>query len=308
MTSGVSEDARLFGQFVDPVDMIGCFPASMSLGGINAAVGEHGLRFPLLIDPDRTLPEHLDVTEFAPASARFGPYVDNVLGMNWELPSGRVVRIGERVVKSTTGYDLQRFLLHAGDRYGRPTDFILRLRPVGGASLAGRFAGDGKQLERIAHALRRSSWSHWIDCIDTIMTEDSAEALHVRLDCRAGEESMFAAYFRRLAGEAGAEFLPETNSPSCRLPLFSIKCLPSASLGIARRCLAQTGGEARVLHLNGAVLLRPSRPPSLDWLEALGRELEEQGGHVSEKLHHNREARESEAPWISVLEERWAAL
>jgi FAD/FMN-containing dehydrogenase len=308
MIAGGKDASRLFEGFVDPVDMTGCFPADASLGEINASVARHGLRFPLVIEPELTLPEHLDVTEYAPASARFGPYVDNVLGMNWRLPSGRVVRMGERVVKSTTGYDLQRFLLHTGGRFGRPLDLVLRLRPLGGARVAGRFQGNGEQLARAGRALRRSSWSHWIDCIDWIMTADSEEVIHVEVDCRPGEEALFAAYFDKLAVESGAEFAACDTSTTGELPFLSIKCPPSAAVEIARRCLAETGGAARVLCQNGVVLLRPDRPPALAWLEGLERELEEPGGHVSGKLLHERAPAENEALWISALEERWAGL
>ena len=71
---------------------------------------------------------------FASASSRFGPYCDNIMGMNWKLRDGHVVRIGERVVKSTTGYDLLRFLLNSDGRFGEPVDFVLRLRPDCGTS------------------------------------------------------------------------------------------------------------------------------------------------------------------------------
>jgi FAD/FMN-containing dehydrogenase len=94
MTDLRATNAPLFTEFLDPVDMIGCFKADASLESINTSLDGHGLRFPMVLDPGRSLSEHVAISEYAPASARFGPYVDNVLGMNWELPTGRVVRIG----------------------------------------------------------------------------------------------------------------------------------------------------------------------------------------------------------------------
>jgi len=51
------------------------------------------------------------------------------MGMNWRLPDGRIVRVGERVVKTTTGYDWFRFLLHTSHRFGHATDYASRLQP-----------------------------------------------------------------------------------------------------------------------------------------------------------------------------------
>jgi hypothetical protein len=307
MTAPANNEARLFEGFVDPVDMIGCFPASMSLGEINAAVAQHGLRFPLVIDPDRTLPEHLEVAEYAPASARFGPYVDNVLGMNWQLPSGQVVRIGERVVKSTTGYDLQRFFLHSGERYGRPRDIVLRLRPVGGALVVGRFTGRIEELERLQAVIRKSSWSHWMDCVDFVITRGADAFIGVTVDCQPGEEFIFVSAFEEMASQTGASFSLKAHGAS-GLPTISIKCLPGESVRIARHYVNTLGGEARVLVQNGVVLLRPDKDPGPAWLGSLGEDLAAHGGHVSGKSLQLPEAGGTETGWIRALEERWAAL
>ena len=91
-------------------------PAESSAADIRARIGKHPLRFPLILDLHATLEEQVAASGFAPASSRFGPYCDNIMGMNWQLPAGRIVRIGERVVKSTTGYDWFRFLLPGDGR------------------------------------------------------------------------------------------------------------------------------------------------------------------------------------------------
>jgi FAD/FMN-containing dehydrogenase len=111
------------------VDGTLCLPANAIAADIHSQAHAHRLRFPLLLDEATTLREQIAATTHAPVSCRFGPYCDNILGINWRLPSGRIARIGERVVKTTTGYDWLRFLLHSGSRYGEPVDYVLRLRP-----------------------------------------------------------------------------------------------------------------------------------------------------------------------------------
>lgn len=308
MTADPTHEPRLFTEFLDPVDMIGCFKADVALGLINDTLKRQGLRFPLVIDPRGSLSDHVEVAEYAPASARFGPYVDNVLGMNWELPSGRVLRIGERVVKSTTGYDLQRFLLHSDGRFGRAREFVLRLRPVAGARLAGRFDLGPEEVPGLLRELCRSSWTHWIDCIDFVVTDEGEETLQVEVDCLPGEEAAFIAFFEKLARKAGGRFIRGDVRPAGELPLLSIKCLPSEAMRVARDCVQKTGGVARALVLNGVVLLRPERAPTLGWLEALNRKLEAEGGCVMGNSLHIRELSAYEAEWLRVLEERWAEL
>ena len=95
--------SRCFAPFLDPIDGVLCLPATATAADIQSQARAYKLRFPLLIDLHATLREQVDATGYAPASSRFGPYCDNIVGMNWKLPGGRLVRVGERVVKTTTG-------------------------------------------------------------------------------------------------------------------------------------------------------------------------------------------------------------
>jgi hypothetical protein len=168
--------------------------------------------------------------------------------------------------------------------------------------------GSTEQLQAMVHALRRNSWTHWIDCIDLIVTADAEEALQVEVDCRPGEEAVFIAYFEKLANECGASFVQGDVARPTKLPFFSIKCLPSGAVPIARRCVENTGGTARVLVLNGVILLWPDKAPLLDWLLSLNRELESVGGHVAGKLDHQATLSRDETQWLRTLEEGWAGL
>ena len=72
---------RLFEPFLDPVDGVLCLPASATAADIQAQAGAHRLRFPLILDLLAPLRVQVEATTYAPASCRFGPYCDNILGM-----------------------------------------------------------------------------------------------------------------------------------------------------------------------------------------------------------------------------------
>ncbi len=309
MDSGIATDgSRLFTRFFDAVDMIGSFPAAATLAEVNAIAAGHGLRFPLVIDLDRTLREHLAVAEYAPASARFGAYVDNLPGMNWLLPTGRRVRIGERVVKSTTGYDLFRFLLHSDGRYGQATDYVLRLRPVGGESFAVAFTGDAGALAAVRRRLMASSWNHWIDRIDQVSVAGSPPRIEAEVDCLAGEKPRFLAFFAAVAGESGTGMVEASGVASPGLPAFSIKSTPARVAELSAICAGRLGGQARALLLNGVVLVYPDNPPDAAFLADLGRSLEPLGGHLLGPSLPPRDPIPAEAIWAASLNHQWNAL
>jgi FAD/FMN-containing dehydrogenase len=307
--SGITQDgSRLFTRFFDPVDMIACFAADTPLKEVNQAAAEHGLRFPLVLDPERTLQQHFGAAEYAPASARFGACIDNVPGMNWQLPSGSRVRVGERVVKSSTGYDLTRFLLHAGDLYGKATDYVLRLRPLGGELCTGIFTGDSETLAATGDVLRVSAWNHWIDRIDQLTDESGRSWIEVEADCQPGEAPAFVDYFTGVAAACGAEFNEAPPSGSAGLPDFTIKSTPTRLAGLSAMCIEALGGQTRALLQNGLLLVNPQRPPHPQFLTEIRNAVEPLGGHIFGRLTPEREASSQEAAWIQYLEEEWGSL
>ena len=309
MNSGISTDGtRLFTPFFDEVDMIASFPADTTLAEVNRTAAAHGLHFPLVIDPAATLRAHLAAAECAPASARFGAYVDNLPGMNWQLAAGKAVRVGERVVKSTTGYDLFRFLLHSGERYGRATEYVLRLRPISGEIASGVFTGGEAELDRLRSALLASSWSHWIDSINWVTISGGAESIEVRADCQPGEEGLFIDFFSQCARESGAVFQLEPSSRTAGLPAFTVKSTPGHALTIARECARELGGFTRTLALNGLVLAYPERCMDDAFLAHLRSLAEAEGGHVFGQSVPPREPNPAEKAWINQLQKEWSQL
>jgi len=244
---------RRFTPFIDAVDGTLCLPASATSTDIHAQAAAHRLRFPLILDADATLREQVDAATHAPASCRFGPYCDNILGINWRLPGGRIARIGERVVKTTTGYDWLRFLLHSGRRFGEPVDYVLRLRPDCGFNLEARFDGDGAALRGCVSRLLHSGWMHWWDAVDFIAEGADASA-RVAIHCPSDEARIFAEQLNQIATEAHAQLTLRENAPTpCdRLPDVVIKTTPERAIDLASE-LARDAVRCVALVYNGVV-------------------------------------------------------
>lgn len=225
---------RLFVPFLDEVDGTLCMPANATAADIHSQARVHRLRFPLLLDEAKPLREQIAATTHAPASCRFGPYCDNILGMNWRLPSGRIVRIGERVVKTTTGYDWLRFLLHSGSRYGEPVDYVLRLRPDCGFTAIARFDGGTKALRCCVSKLLHSGWMHWWDAVDFV-TEGGASFVRVTIHCVPEEAPIFAQQLEHIAASTSTRLTLRNNTspPLDGLPDLVIKTTPDRAIGLA---------------------------------------------------------------------------
>lgn len=225
---------RLFVPFLDEVDGTLCLPANAAAAHIHSQAHAHRLRFPLLLDEAKTLREQIAATTHAPASCRFGPYCDNILGMNWRLPSGRIVRIGERVVKTTTGYDWLRFLLHTGSRYGEPVDYVLRLRPDCGFTAIARFEGSTQALQACVSKLLCSGWMHWWDAVD-FFTDAGTSCVRVVIHCVPDEAFMFADQLEHVAASTSTQLTLQSNVPPPLdgLPDLVIKTTPDRAIGLA---------------------------------------------------------------------------
>jgi glycolate oxidase subunit GlcD len=250
-----------FEPFLDTLDGVICLSAAATGAEIEAQVCEHRLRFPLLISPHATLPEQWSATEYAPASSRFGPLCDNILGMNWRLPSGRVVRVGERVVKSTTGYDLLRFLLHAADDgqhvWGEPVDLVLRLRPDCGRHGTFWLTGSYESTARAARELLPTSWMNWFDAIDLLVVGGTTSArLRIQLNAPSAEWSRYETMLQSFAQSQQLDWHTEQEeSPYLdALPDVMLKTTPDRAPALAAELAERHGLACRVLCYNGVIL------------------------------------------------------
>lgn len=300
---GIHPETRLFEPFLDPVDMVVCVPAVATVEEINRQLADQNLRFPLFCDSGKTLSDHLCVTEFTSCSSRFGSLTDNILGMNWQLPNGTLARVGERIVKSTTGYDIRRFLLASSNDYGFPTHYVLRLRPLCDSNLSVHLTGNQESLIAVAREIRLSSWSHWIDQCDLLFQQNGSR-IELATNCPEVERSPFREFVQSISTEL--EVTEQSLTPQS-LPVFSIKATHSLAASIAQECVEQLGGTARWIANAAAVLVSPERVPGNELLSQWNEALLEVGGHIhglSEQPFSQSQDALGEQ-WEELLKSQW---
>jgi FAD/FMN-containing dehydrogenase len=299
---------RLFVPFLDEVDGTLCLPANATAADIHSQARAQRLRFPLLLDEAKPLREQIAATTHAPASCRFGPYCDNILGMNWRLPSGRLARIGERVVKTTTGYDWLRFLLNSGSRYGEPLDYVLRLRPDCGFTAIARFDGSTKALRSCESKLLHSGWMHWWDAVDYV-TEGRASFVRVMIHCVPEEAPIFAQQLELVAASTSTQLTLENNVPPPLdgLPDLVIKTTPDRVIGLsaelahaARRCVALCYSGVVHVYMNESEDLT-ERTQAL--IQPYTAELHTLGGDWHSRWLPATPPTITESAWLNTLEE-----
>lgn len=306
----VSSGTRLFEHFLDPIDGVLCVPASACAVDVGRAIGEYPLRFPLWMDERATLHEHVLASGFAPASSRFGPFCDNIVGMNWRLPSGRIVRLGERVVKTTTGYDLFRFALAGGTRWGQPIDYVIRLRPDCGPAGVYRLHGSHGAVSDAVRAILRSCWMHWYDSIDVLTRTGLASEAELRIATNfpATESAVAERRLERLAVDHGLALQVDSESvPPCDgLPDLMLKITPDRVLELAREIANEFACRTVALCYPGVVHIHSDDSDSKQLQSIVTRyesQLREYGGDWQSRHRGAGEPSERESLWISQLEQ-----
>ena len=258
-----------FVPFLDAVDGVICCSASINAEELDALCRPQGLRYPFLLDSDVSLKDQVAASGYAPASSRFGPLCDNILGMNWRMPNGRVFRVGERVVKSTTGYDLLRFFLNSNGRFGEPVDFVLRLRPESGITSC--FWLNGRSLDATTKAvskLLKTCWIHWFDSVDAMFDATSGDCcVRISLNCPSFEWTVYEKFLADFAESHDLQMNSDKNatSPIDGCPDFVLKTTPDRVVALAADVSAMAGVDCIALCYNGVVhgYLKSQRKPSL---------------------------------------------
>jgi len=304
-----SVGAPLFTPFLDTLDGVTAVSAEATATELMAIWQPHRLRFPLFIAAHASLREQVSASEYAPASSRFGPYCDNIVGMNWKLPDGRIVRIGERVVKSTTGYDLLRFLLQTDGAFGQPVDFVLRLRPDCGTTAVYKLTGAVETVLSAVPVLLQSCWMNWFDAVD-VVAEGCQQTCHIRvvIHTPADEEPVYAA---QLAAFAKQQHLQIQSQPAgvglwdgC--PDFALKTTPDRAGRLAWQLATEQDCRCVALGYNGVVhgfVGNTSDPRQRveQIVQQVQRELHAVGGDWRSRHLPRPVAQDVEAIWLQVL-------
>ena len=307
--AGETLGPRLFTPFLDTIDGVTCVAADITASKLVELIGPHRLRFPLLTDASLPLCVQVKASEYAPASSRFGELCDNIIGMNWRLADGRVVRIGERVVKSTTGYDLLRFLMHSDGQFGEPVDFVVRLRPHCGMDGLIELSGPRAVVIKAMPELLQSCWMNWFDSVD-VLAESKSEILTVRIAINTPSdewhvfESMLAAFAS--AQKLAFRTIPQAPAPIDGCPDFALKTTPDRAIALASELAATYGIKCLALCYNGVVHgylndVANAATVVQKIVQSHATPLHESGGDWHSRHLPRPAAHGVEAQWISVL-------
>ena len=296
-------EERFFEHFMDPVDGVLCLSATSDAAAIEREASPHGLRFPLLLDRTTPLCEQVASSPFAPASSRYGPYCDNITGMNWELPDGRRVRVGERVVKSTTGYDLLRFLLASGSRYGRALDYVLRLRPACDTSMVFCLRGEAASLRSALKTLLQSSWMHWLDSVDLVAGD--SPFVRVAVHCPAQEFEAYQSFLSAFSKKFSLALEPAAEPALDGCPDLVVKTTPEFVADTALSLAKNPGAKCLALCACGVVhVFLPDSGAIGEIVRPIESALHAMGGHWQSQ-HVSPSPSTLEASWISTLRKEW---
>ena len=320
---GTFAPARLFEPFFDPIDGVVCGPATMTAMDLEAIRKSHGFRFPLILDQNLPLSQQVAISEYASASSRFGPYCDNIMGMNWKLPSGQVVRIGERVVKSTTGYDLLRFLLHSDGRFGAPVDFVLRLRPDCGTSGVFLLNGSPDSISKATAALLATCWIHWFDAVDVLCdSKPDTTQLRIKLNCPPEEWNVYESFLTSFAQAHSLELqfrrvtdpgTPDADRPD-GCPDVVLKTTPAHAIKLGSEITTHDDMSCTVLCYNGVIhgyLKQPANDPGSQiahLIQRYSQALHEVGGDWQSRHIPSQAPAGVEAEWLKLLEQEFASV
>jgi hypothetical protein len=266
--------------FFDPEDLTACVLADETPAALNAKAAPYRCTFPLWLAPEQSFGDLFLSARATPRSFRYGFVGDNVLGLQWRLPKGTEIRLGGRVMKNVTGFDLIRFLAASQGRFGSPVRLVLRLRPLAEDGLDLRLQGPWPALKTLARSVRSSSWAHALDSCD-LHADPSAAAIHLGFRAETRLLPAFRAQALAWAENCGLVESESAAPPFSAKPWARAQARLDDCVDLAQEWLGRYGG--RVHALLGQGILHLEAPASTQGAELglheLHQRLAEQGGH-----------------------------
>ena len=129
VSGGLVLDLRLMDRilWIKPEDLQACVQPGVDSVRLNEKLERYGLFFP----PDPGAPATIGGMVANDAKGiralKYGSTGDHVLALEVVLPTGEIIRVGSRAVRSSSGYDLKRLFVGSEGTLGVITEITLRL-------------------------------------------------------------------------------------------------------------------------------------------------------------------------------------
>lgn len=187
----------------DPTEFTFTALAGTPLRDIGAALAERGQYLPFdppLVAAGATLGGTVAAGLSGPGRFRFGGVRDFILGVRFVDGSGRLLRLGGRVVKNAAGFDVPKFMVGSAGRFGILAEVTFKVFPRPVSCLTLRLPVDS-----VASAVRlmvEASHARWeADALDLL---PDGRAVYLRL---AGPEAALPEIAREVHGRWPGETL-----------------------------------------------------------------------------------------------------
>ncbi len=117
---------------ISPEDLTAVVQPGVITGDLMKAVEAAGLFYPP--DPNSweicTLGGNVAENAGGPRALKYGVTRDYVIGLEWVLPDGEIVRVGRRTIKGVAGYDLVGLFVGSEGTLGVATEITVQLIPL----------------------------------------------------------------------------------------------------------------------------------------------------------------------------------
>ena len=208
---------------IDCDNLVAVVEPGVTLAGLADALGEKGLRF---IPADTVYYRHQTVGEWVYSGCpsilawKYGAGKFSLMGADFVLPTGELLKTGGKTVKNVTGYDLTRFLTGAYADMGVGVRFLLKLLPLpkSRVKFSALFAGVPEVLsfvEKLRQQPGIPAYVLWADDIVCGRFNNSPKGSHCLVCEFEGvqeEVSAVAAQVQTYLKQCGAREVRECNS------------------------------------------------------------------------------------------------
>ncbi|MEW5741607.1 MAG: FAD-linked oxidase C-terminal domain-containing protein [Myxococcota bacterium] len=157
---------------VHPEELIAIAQPGVVLDALHQAAEAHGLFYPP--DPNSsdwcTLGGTVAENAGGPRALKYGVTRDYVLGLEWVLPNGEVLRPGRRTMKGVAGYDLVGLLVGSEGTLGVATEVTVKLVPLPRVVMTALlpFASVDDAARAVSQVLLAGLWPRCLELLDDV--------------------------------------------------------------------------------------------------------------------------------------------